>query len=122
MHTLCIISTLYTHFVCTVRDTHFEHSVIPLITHNLYLREPVRKKIRDFLGVFPKCRTPPHPSYLGGLRPKKIGKKWSKFPKGGGGGGARHLGKTPKKSRILFLRGSLTFKGFTMHDCKPMYN
>ena len=36
------------------------------------VREPVRKKIRDFLGVFPKCRTPPpHPPYLGGLCPKK---------------------------------------------------
>ena len=36
------------------------------------IREPVRKKIRDFLGVFPKCQTPPpHPPYLGGLRPKK---------------------------------------------------
>ena len=32
--------------------------------------EPL-KKIWDFLGVFPKCRTPP-PPYLGGLRPKKI--------------------------------------------------
>ena len=27
------------------------------------LREPVRKKIRDFLGVFPKCRTPPPPPF-----------------------------------------------------------
>ena len=33
--------------------------------------EPLKKKIRDFLGVFPKCRTPPNPPppYLGGLRP-----------------------------------------------------
>ena len=46
--------------------------------------------------------------------PKKIGKKWSKFPKGGGGGGVRHLGKTPKKSRIFFLTGSLTWLPETM--------
>ena len=37
----------------------------------IIIREPVRKKIRDFLGVFPKCRTPPAP-FLEGLRPKKI--------------------------------------------------
>ena len=35
------------------------------------IREPPKKNIRDFLGVFPKCRTPP-PPYLGGLRPKKF--------------------------------------------------
>ena len=33
------------------------------------VREPVKRKLRDYLGVFPKCRTPP-PPYLGGLRPK----------------------------------------------------
>ena len=35
------------------------------------IREPVKTKLRDYLGVFPKCRTPPPPPpYLGGLRPK----------------------------------------------------
>ena len=33
MHTLCILSTLYTHFMCTVRDIHFENSVITLVAN-----------------------------------------------------------------------------------------
>ena len=50
------------------RRLHQIHKAIYVIGS---IREPVRKKIRDFLGVFPKCRIPPHPPYLGGLRPKK---------------------------------------------------
>ena len=94
----------------------------------LIIREGLQKKIRNYLGIFPNIggggllipktfviltialKTP-----LKHLKitqkfptlPKKIGKKWSKFPKGGGGGGVRHLGKIPKKFRIFFLRGSL---------------
>ena len=32
------------------------------------VREGIRKKIRNYLGIFPKCRTPP---LLGTPRPKK---------------------------------------------------
>ena len=40
--------------------------------HNISIREGLRKKIRNYLGIFPKCRTPPpHPPLLGTPRPKK---------------------------------------------------
>ena len=43
----------------------FITSLVPTV------REGIRKKIRNYLGIFPKCRTPPHPPLLGTPRPKK---------------------------------------------------
>ena len=36
----------------------------------LPLREALKKKLRDYLGIFPKRRTPPHPPLLGTPRSK----------------------------------------------------
>ena len=87
------------------------------------LREGLRKKIRNCLGIFPNIggggllipktfviltialKTP-----LKHLKitqkfptlPKKIGKKWLKFPKGGGGGGGPTFGKNSQKNPYFF--------------------
>ena len=36
------------------------------------IREGIRKKIRNYLGIFPKCRTPPTPPFWEPLVQKKI--------------------------------------------------
>ena len=39
---------------------------------HMLLREGLKKKIRNYLGIFPKFRAPPpHPPLLGTPRPKK---------------------------------------------------
>ena len=46
--------------------------------------------------------------------PKKIGKKWSKFPKGGGGGGGPTFGKNSQKIPYFFPEAFPNFQLFKL--------